>query len=170
MPAVPSPFPTRGELLQLRRTELAYARALGVGVGLFLLIWAPFSLSRWLGQGPGFVHFAAGFFAVYGLLLILPYSRIRALRPWRLLLIILAVLSLLFVFVLVFDVLFVANLYVSNHDLATHVPAPGSVYDLSEESGTGPRLPFPVLNCMLVFLGLLQVPAVLFSRHPEWLD
>jgi hypothetical protein len=166
-----SPFPTRAELLALRKQELAYARLLGLGTALFLLVWAPFSLSRWVGQGPGFVHFEAGFFFFYGLLLIFPYHRIRSFRLWRALLIVLAVASLLFVFVLVFDVLYIANLYVDNSLASAHVPEPqGAVYDFDEESGTGPRLPFPALNCVLVFLALLQVPAVLFSRYPEWLD
>lgn len=166
-----SPFPTKAELLALRVQELAYARVLGFGTAVFLLVWAPFSLSRWLGQGPSFVTFEAGFFFIYGLLLLFPYSRIRPLRLWRALLIILAAASLLFVFVLVFDVLYIANIYVDNSLAGAHIPDPQtSVYEFNEESGTGPRLPFPALNCVLVFLALLQVPAVLFSRYPQWLD
>ena len=172
IPAVPvvSPFPTRAALLALRRKELVYARTLGLGVGLFLLGWAYPSLSRWLGQGPVFAHFEAAFFFVYGLFLLFPYSRVRAGRPWRLLLGALAVLSLFFIFVMVFDVLYIANLIVDNSLAPVHPPQPQAVYEMDDESGVGPRLPFPALNCVLVFLALLQVPTVLFSRHPDWLD
>ena len=165
-----SPFPSRAELLALRVKELTYARTLGIGVGIFLLGWAHLSLSRWLGVGPAFAHFEAAFFFVYGLFLLFPYSRVRAGRPWRILLGVFAVLSLLFVFVMVFDVLYIANLIVDNSLAPTHPAQPQAVYEMDDETGVGPRLPFPALNCILVFLALLQVPTVLFSRHPDWLD
>ena len=94
-----------------RRQELALARALGVGVGIFLLLWGPLSLIRWMGVGPFWTKIEAAFDVFFGLLLLLPYARVRSARLWRRLLGLLVVTSLLFVFVLVFDVLYVANLY-----------------------------------------------------------
>lgn len=152
-----------------RRRELALARALGVGVGIFLLLWGPFSLVRWLGVGPIWSKIEAGFDVFFGLLLILPYARVRSDKLWRRLLAVLAVSSLLFVFVLVFDVLYVANLFVENaNPAAPPAEAEKSLYVYTDD--TGPRLPFPVLNCALVFLALMQAPVVYFSRHPERMD
>jgi hypothetical protein len=147
--ASPSPFPTRAELLALRRKELLYARALGVAAGVFLvLVWSPLSFARWLGHPPPVAYFECGYFAFYGLVLLFPYSRVRAVRPWRILLGFLAVASLVFVFTLVFDVMYV---YMAAADL-NQTPPP------------------PILNSALLFIGVLQVPTVLFSRHPDWLD
>lgn len=152
-----------------RRRELALARALGVGTGIFLLAWGPLSLVRWMGMGPGYTKFEAGFDVLYGLLLVLPFARIPSVKIWRRLMITLLVTSILFVFVLVFDVLFAANLYVENAN-----PTPPRAADQKalyiDDDDSGPSLPLPVLNCALVFLALLQVPAVYFSRHPEQMD
>jgi hypothetical protein len=152
-----------------RRQELALARALGVGVGIFLLLWGPLSLIRWMGVGPFWTKIEAAFDVFFGLLLLLPYARVRSARLWRRLLGLLVVTSLLFVFVLVFDVLYVANLFVENaNPAAPPAEAEKSLYVYTDDSG--PRLPFPVLNCALVFLALMQAPVVYFSRHPERMD
>jgi len=152
-----------------RRQELALARALGVGVGIFLLLWGPLSLIRWMGVGPFWTKIEAAFDVFFGLLLLLPYAQVRSARLWRRLLGLLVVTSLLFVFVLVFDVLYVANLFVENaNPAAPPAEAEKSLYVYTDDSG--PRLPFPVLNCALVFLALMQAPVVYFSRHPERMD
>jgi hypothetical protein len=169
MPTSPA-LPLQGPaLVAHRRKELALARALGVGVGIFLLAWGPLSLARWMGVGPFFTKIGAGFDIFFGLLLVLPYGRVRSARLWRRLLGVLAVASVVFVFVLVFDVLYVANLYVENaNPAAPPAAAETSLYVYTDDSG--PRLPFPVLNCALVFLALMQAPVVYFSRHPERMD
>lgn len=153
-----------------RRRELSLARALGVGTGLFLLCWSPLSLSRWLGTGPGWATFEAGFLIAYGLLLALPYSRVRSEQVWRRMLIVLVAASVVFVFVLVFDVLYVAKLYVDNADPAAvlSATAPTALYGNADDHG--PHIPMPALNCALVFLALMQAPVVYFLRHPERMD
>ena len=167
---VPSPpLPGPATLVAHRCRELALARALGVGVGIFLLLWGPLSLARWLGVGPFWAKLEAGFDIFFGLLLIFPYARVRSARLWRRMLAVLLGASLLFVFVLVFDVLYVANLYVENaNPAAPPAEAEKSLYVYTDDSG--PKLPFPVLNCALVFLALMQGPVVYFSRHPERMD
>ena|GEM_PF-2003122 len=167
-PSPTLPLPGTANVL-LRRRELALARALGVGVGIFLLAWGPLSLARWIGVGPFWAYIEAGFDIFFGLLLVLPYGRIRSPQLWRKMTLTLLAASVLFVFVLVFDVLYVANLYVENADpAAPPAAAETSLYVYTDDSG--PRLPFPVLNCALVFLALMQAPVVYFSRHPERLD
>ena len=169
IPTSPSlPLPGSPVVLH-RRRELALARALGVGVGIFLLLWGPFSLMRWLGIGPFWSKIEAVFDLCFGLLLLFPYARVRSEKLWRRMLAVLAASSLLFVFVLVFDVLYVANLFVENaNPAAPPAEAEKSLYVYTDDSG--PRLPFPVLNCALVFLALMQAPVVYFSRHPERMD
>jgi uncharacterized membrane protein len=165
MPTSPSAlpnslYPTKAETLAHRRKELAYARALGLGTGVFLLLWAPECILRWSGLTPvgepsqmwryalWFSRFEAVYFTLYGLLLLVPYGRVRNRRLWRGLFGVLAVAALVYVFVWVFDVMF--------------------VYMVAAEFN---QQPFPpVLGSALVFLGLLQVPVVLFSRHPDWMD
>lgn len=165
-PALPLQGPT---LVAHRRAELALARALGVGVGVFLLAWGPLSLARWMGVGPFWAKIEAVFDVGFGVLLVFPYARVRSAWLWRRLLALLVVTAVLFVFVLVFDVLYVANLYVENaNPAAPPAAAETSLYVYTDD--TGPRLPFPVLNCALVFLALMQAPVVYFSRHPERMD
>jgi len=169
--AVPSPTVRLPDspLVAHRRRELTFARKLGVGTGIFLLIWGPFSLMRWSGVGPFWSKLESVFDIFYGLLLVLPYARIQSERVFRKLMITLLVSSILFIFVLVFDVLYVANLYVENAEpTAAPATAEKSLYVYDDD--TGPKLPLPVLNCALVFLTLLQVPVVFFSRYPEKMD
>jgi hypothetical protein len=161
--------PSKAETVAHRRIELKFARALGIGTGTFLIFWGPLSLSRWLGVGPAWSHIEGVFDVIFGVLLVLPYARVSSLKIWRRLMILLTVMSVLFVFVLVFDVLYVANLYVENADpSAPPASAEKSLYVYDDD--TGPKLPFPVLNCALVFLALMQAPVVFFSRYPEKLD
>lgn len=162
--AIPGP-----SLRAHRRRELAMARALGLGAGIFLILWGPLSLSRWLGQGPGWANFEAGYFVFYGILLALPYERVRSNKWWKRLLLLLTAASVVFIFVLVFDVLYIANLYVQNaQPNAAPASDMGALYANADDSG--PPLPLPVLNCALVFVALMQAPAAYFSRHPEQMD
>ena len=166
----PQPLsPAKAELVGIRRRELKFARALGIGTGIFLMLWGPLSFLRWLGIGPAWSRIEGVFDVIFGLLLILPYAKIQSQKTWKKLMITLTAVSVLFVFVLVFDVLFVANLYVENaNPAAAPATAEKSLYVYDDD--TGPKLPFPVLNCALVFLALMQAPVVFFSRYPEKLD
>ncbi len=170
--ALPTPnplVPTKAETVAHRRRELKFARALGIGTGIFLILWGPLSFSRWLGVGPAWSRIEGVFDVFFGLLLVLPYARIHSQKLWKRLMILLTAVSVLFVFVLVFDVLYVANLYVENaNPQAAPASAEKSLYVYDDD--TGPKLPFPVLNCALVFLALMQAPVVFFSRYPEKLD
>jgi hypothetical protein len=167
-----SSLPLRGAtLVAHRRRELAYARALGVGMGIFLLFWAPLSLARWEGSGPSWAYVEMVFYFIFGLFLVFPFNRVKNVRLWRRLLGVFAVMSVLFIFVLVFDVLYVAKLYVEVQSPPVADDAAGqALYVYTEDSAGTAKLPFPALNCALVFLGLMQVPVVLFSRYPEKMD
>jgi len=169
-PSSPPAYSLPGNaMIAHRRKELALARALGVGTGIFLLAWGPLSLVRWRGMGPFWANIEAVFDIGFGLLLVFPYARVKSIRLWRKLAILLTAASVLFIFVLVFDVLYVANLYVENaNPSAPPAAAEKSLYVYTDD--TGPKLPFPVLNCGLVFLALMQAPVVFFSRHPERMD
>jgi predicted membrane channel-forming protein YqfA (hemolysin III family) len=156
-------FLSKAQLLAQRRTELAYGRALGTGTGLFLLMWAPLSVMRW-SRPPAFAYFEVLVYIAYGIMLVLPYQKLRERTLWRTAFALLTFGAILFLFTLVFDVLFVANLYADDG-----VKGVGdSLYNYAEEGGA--KIPFPTLGCALVFPALMQVPVVLFSRHPDWLD
>jgi len=144
-------IPLSEETIQLeqRMRGIGYARAAGVGLGLFFLGWAPANLIRWEGQGPsGLLLFEAFFFAAYGLLLAMPWNLIKSPRLWKYCFGALLMFSFFFTFIMVIDTLF-------QHSLAAEV-------------GSRPAPPaFPGLQ---IFFGLMQVPAVLFLRKPELLD
>lgn len=135
--------------LEQRMRGISYARAAGIGLGLFFLAWAPATLLRWDGQGPGgWLIFQTCFLTAYGVMLAMPWSRIKPARLWKYCFGILIALSLCFTFVMVIDVLF--------------------LHSLAAETMTKP--PPPAFPGLQIFFGLMQVPAVLFLRKPELLD
>jgi hypothetical protein len=91
-------------------------------------------------------------------------------KAWRRLMVLLLAASVVFVFVLVFDVLYIANLYVENANPAAALAPTGPTALYGNADDHGPPLPMPVLNCALVFLSLMQAPVVYFLRHPERMD
>ena len=95
----------------------------------------------------GFDAFKAGYFVAYGLALVVPYARLEA-KQWKLGFTSLAVLSALFVFLMVVHVMFA---YMAAAD-------------------RGEKLGVPGLEGTLIFVGLMQVPVVLFQRKPDLLD
>ena len=132
-----------------RMRGISYARAAGIGLGLFFVGWAPANMIRWGEQGPAsFLLFQVFFFIIYGILLAMPWSQIKPNKLWNYCFGTLLLFSFLFTFIMVIDTLF-------QHVLAAEVvsrPAPPA---------------FPGLQ---IFFGLMQVPAVLFLRRPELLD
>ncbi|MEM9226865.1 MAG: hypothetical protein AAGA45_02765 [Verrucomicrobiota bacterium] len=131
--------------LDKRLKGIAYARAAGVAVGLFLILWSPFNLLRWGGQGPSaLLNFAFIFFIAYGILLAMPWQRLRSERVFRFFFGILIVFSIAFGFLMVVDLIF--------------------QYMLAAEFANKPAP--PAFQGMLVFAALMQVPVVLFARRP----
>ena len=122
-----------------------YARVAGRLLGILLIGIGLFSSLRgWQGV---FEPFKALYFIAYGVLLNLPYRRIAETR-WKALFTLLALGSAAFVFVMVVAVMF----------------------DYMAAAERGERLGVPGFEGTLIFLALLQVPAVLFQRKPELLD
>ena len=122
-----------------------YARWSGHALGLILICAAIVSAVR--GPDNCFESFKAGYFVLYGVVLNLPFARISEAR-WKLIYGLLIACSIAFVFVIVVSVMF-------NYQAAAE---------------RGERLGVPGLEGTLIFLALLQVPAVLFQRRPDLLD
>ncbi len=142
-------FPDRSEVLRQRERGMAYSRAAGLSVGLFLILWSPFNLLRWGGEGPGsLLGFQTGFFMIYGLLLVLPWKKLAGSRWWKPLFSLLCVAGAVFIFTMVIDLMF--------------------QYMLAAEQSRKPAP--PAFQGMLIFISLLQIPTVLFIKHPKWLD
>jgi len=143
MPLTPESVPPQ------RLAGLRYARAAGIAIGLFLIAWSPFNALRWQGQGPQtLIQFEFLFFIAYGLLLAMPWSRLKTERTFRLTFGVLIAFSVAFAFVMVVDLMFQAVLASANGGK----PAP------------------PAFQGIIVFCALLQVPTVLFMRRPQLLD
>ncbi len=122
-----------------------YARWAGHALGSILIFVGILSALRGL---EGFYEtFKAIYFIVYGSVLNLPYARISEAR-WKATFALLAFCSVAFVFVMVVSVMF----------------------DYMAAADRGERLGVPGLEGSLIFLGLMQVPAVLFQRKPDLLD
>jgi hypothetical protein len=145
------PLVIQPSLIAQRRQALGYTRALGVGTALFLPAWAWVGLDRWTYASSAASFFGnseALYFCFYAILLMLPYSRVRSTRMWRWAFGILAAASMMFIFVMVFDVMF----------------------SYMTTAAVGQPTPPPILNSALIFICILQIPTILFSRHPDWLD
>ncbi|GHB93704.1 hypothetical protein [Cerasicoccus arenae] len=143
----PATFHSNSEIPAETRKGLAYSRAAGVAVGLFLIALVPFNAARWGGHQPpaALLNAEAIYFLVYGVLLILPWRKITGKMLWRTLFTLLAVLSAGFAFLMVIDLMF-QNLYASEAGLK---PAP------------------PACQSLMIFTALIQAPTVLFLRHPH---
>ncbi len=122
-----------------------YARWAGHALGSVLICIGIVSALR--GLEGSFEIFKAIYFILYGIVLNLPFSRIPEAR-WKGSFALLTLCSAAFVFVMVVSVMFS---YMAAAD-------------------RGERLGVPGLEGSLIFLALLQVPAVLFQRKPDLLD
>jgi len=124
------------------------ARLVGTGLGLFLILMGVYALTNSVdGHSPGQV-IKNSFFIGYGGLLALPWRKIKAPRLWKRMYILFAFVSVAFPFVLIFQVMF--------HFM--------DLVALSQQPGA------PTMEGTLIFLGLMQIPTVLFVRRPELLD
>lgn len=122
-----------------------YARWAGHALGFILICTAIFSVIR--GLDGAFSSIKASYFFLYGIVLNLPFIRISDAR-WKLVYGLLVFSSIAFVFVMVVSVMFS---YMAAAD-------------------RGDRLGVPGLEGSLIFLSLMQIPAVLFQRRPDLID
>ncbi|MFP4166906.1 MAG: hypothetical protein ACLFUF_07050 [Opitutales bacterium] len=127
------------------RTGLRYARWAGYALGLTLVGLAA---GEWFRGTDGFLQiFTAVYFLVYGILLCLPYHRMDG-RLWKRAFLALSGASAGFVFLMIVRV------------MLEHIAA----------AEQGENLGVPGFEGLLIFVGLLQVPAVLFQHRPDWLE
>lgn len=132
-----------------RDKGIAYARAAGIAVGLFLIAWLPLNTLRWQGYGPDWLlTWESILFCTIGIFMLLPWRKIQRKPIWKPLFGILCALAAMFVFTLVIDMMF--------------------LYMHAAEFDQKP--PPPAFQSMLLFVVMMQPPAVLFQRRPELLD
>lgn len=122
-----------------------YARWAGHALGSMLICIGAVSLLS--GLNGVFGPFKAGYFIIYGLILNIPFARIPEAR-WKWAYAVLVLGSAAFVFLMVASVMF----------------------SYMEAAERGERLGVPGFEGTLIFIALLQVPAVLFQRKPDLLD
>lgn len=122
-----------------------YARWSGHALGVILICAGVVSAIRGL-EGT-FDSLQASYFILYGVVLNLPFARISDAR-WKWTYGLLVFCSAAFVFLMVVSVL----------------------YHYMEAAERGERIGVPGLEGTLIFLALLQVPAVLFQRKPDLID
>lgn len=128
------------------KTSFKYLRAIGKGVGIFLIVWSFFIPARTEFAHPTLSLLQAGFYAIYGLLLLVPEHKFSA-PNWKRFLIVFSLFTLVFVFIQVFDTLFQNYLAHQVHSKAFP----------------------PILQSILVFFTLLQMPTILFRKKPNLL-
>ena len=122
-----------------------YARWAGNALGSVLILIGIVAISD--GLNGTFEIFKTCYFIFYGVVLNLPFRSISDAR-WKWAYGLLIGCSVAFVFVMVVSVMF------NYMDAAEH----------------GERLGVPGLEGTLIFIALLQVPAVLFQRKPDLID
>ncbi len=127
-----------------------YARIAGKLVGLLIIVLGIRSLM--LDEtanygGGGFKVFKGAYFIIFGFLLNLPFSKVAE-RYWKQAFMGLVLISVGFVFTMIASVMFG---YMTAAD-------------------QGERLGVPGFEGTLIFLCLMQVPAILFEHRPDLLD
>jgi hypothetical protein len=122
-----------------------YARWAGHALGIILICAAIVSVIR--GLEGAFSIIRASYFILYGIILNLPFVQISNAR-WKWFYGLLVFCSIAFVFVMVVSVMF----------------------NYMDAADRGERLGVPGLEGSLIFLALMQVPAVLFKRRPDLID
>lgn len=123
------------------------ARRAGQGLGCFLALFG-FARLFLVEMDPGtWSWLRAGFYTVFGIALTLPWNRFGT-NAWRRGMFLLAVATVAFAFSLVID----------------------SLFDMIAMAETGRKPGLPAFQGTLIFLALMQVPAILFERRPELLE
>ena len=127
---------------------VSWARRFGSLLGIFYIIWGPMTYIG-LGEVAGPAHFARAAFLVFlGAMLMLPYSRFSGAKLWKGTFVLLCICSVAFVFTMIISVMF----------------------DYMAAAEREERLGVPGFEGTLIFLTLMQAPAVLFQRRPDMLD
>lgn len=127
---------------------VVWARRFGSLLGVFYLIWGPMSYLK-LGEVAGTAHFLKAAFIVFiGIMLMLPYSKFTAPKVWKACFITLCSCCFAFVFVMIVSVMF----------------------EYMAAAEREERLGVPGFEGTLIFLTLMQPPAVLFQRRPDYLN
>ncbi|MGF1484258.1 MAG: hypothetical protein ACFBZ8_07835 [Opitutales bacterium] len=128
---------------------LRYSRWAGILVGVLVLGFAALRATRQMDGVPNwFLGMAVSGFVLFGLCLLLPYGRIAKRRLWQWAFGGLCLAATAFVFLNIIDVLF--------------------LYEAIAAQGEKPGV--PGFRALMIFVGLLQVPTVLFQRYPQMLD
>ena len=128
---------------------LLYVRIVGLVTGLGLIVWGFLRLfvSSWEPSVSG-LQVGSVIVLIYGALLVLPWSKINGPRQWRILFGALVLISVAFVFLQVIEVMF--------------------AYMAVAEQGE--KLSPPGLQGLLIFVALLQIPAIFFIHRPDLLN
>lgn len=125
-----------------------WARRFGTLLGIFYLVWGPWGYFS-LGEVAGTAHALRSLFiCALGIMLVLPYERFQAAKVWKTLFALLCVCAVAFVFTMIVSVMF----------------------DYMAAAERDERLGVPGFEGTLIFLTLMQPPAVLFQRRPDFLD
>lgn len=126
-----------------------YVRIVGVVAGVGLIAWGLLRLFVPDWEPPASaLQIGSVILLIYGTLLALPWKKINASQFWGILFGVLIVISVIFVFLQVIEVMF--------------------AYMTAAEQGE--KLGPPGLQGLLIFIALLQVPAILFIHKPDLLD
>lgn len=125
---------------------LALARLSGVVLGIFFLVQGPWLL--WTSGDAAFTWIRGGFLTVYGVVLLLPLTRVGDQRRWIQGYVILIAMTVLFVFLMIATVMF----------------------GYMEAAERGERLGVPGREGTMIFIALLQVPVALFLRKPDLME
>jgi len=125
---------------------LKISRLTGSFFGCFLIYWGLNAFTRW-GDSPVIIAYCL-FLCFYAILLILPSHKMHKLISMNKLLIILALLSVIFVFSQIAEIMF-------------------GIYRTTEAEM---RPKSPILQSVMIFIALLQIPTFYFIYNPKALE
>lgn len=128
-----------------------YARYISIAFGVFLLVWSVAGrrpLYERHGWWDGFAHFEPFVHATFGAVLLLPWKKIAAGPHWKKFLGLLGFMAFVYAFMLITEVM--------------------ALNYLAKDIGTKAKP--PVIQSMMLFGALGQLPTFIFFRKPELLD
>lgn len=125
-----------------------YARLAGLALGLLLVAFAVREIVREIGPSDFWRWLTAGLLCAFAALQLAPWNRMADDRLWKRCYIAFCALTALFVFLMVIKTITDYRLFYAVHK----------------------KMTIPGFQGLLIFLALMQVPAVLFERKPDLLD
>ena len=140
--------PFKSSLLPSIPVGVKYARRAGFCLGLLLIAFAVREIFRSIGPSDFWRWLTAILLCGFATIQLTPWNRIHNEKVWKRCYLVFCAITVAFVFLMVIKTITDYRLYYAVHK----------------------KMTIPGFQGLLIFLALMQIPAVLFERKPDLLD